>query len=214
MNGGGTLTEIKVTKKGRYALFCAGEFLFSVDEETLLRHHLKEGMYLDGEQWLQIRAASDYQRAKDRAFTYLSMRDHSERELYDKLKKNFDPHTAAATVSRLKELQLLDDSAFGEKLAAELARKGKSRAEAKLKLQEKGIDREEIEGLLEQHFATETERDAIRALVAGKYRLKLQKENGRQTVAAALMRRGFKSGDVRAVLSEFTSQEEESFYYE
>jgi len=214
MNGGGTLTEIKVTKKGRYALFCAGEFLFSVDEETLLRHHLKEGMYLDGEQWLQIRAASDYQRAKDRAFTYLSMRDHSERELYDKLKKNFDSHTAAATVSRLKELQLLDDSAFGEKLAAELARKGKSRAEAKLKLQEKGIDREEIEGLLEQHFPAETERDAIRALVAGKYRLKLQKENGRQTVAAALLRRGFKSGDVRAVLSEFTSQEEESFYYE
>ena len=214
MNGGGTLTEIKVTKKGRYALFCAGEFLFSVDEETLLRHHLKEGMYLDGEQWLQIRAASDYQRAKDRAFTYLSMRDHSERELYDKLKKNFDSHTAAATVSRLKELQLLDDSAFGEKLTAELARKGKSRAEAKLKLQEKGIDREEIEGLLEQHFATETERDAIRTLVAGKYRLKLQKENGRQTVAAALLRRGFKSGDVRAVLSEFTSQEEESFYYE
>ncbi|MBQ9959628.1 MAG: regulatory protein RecX [Oscillospiraceae bacterium] len=214
MNGGGTLTEIKVTKKGRYALFCAGEFLFSVDEETLLRHHLKEGMYLDGEQWLQIRAASDYQRAKDRAFTYLSMRDHSERELYDKLKKNFDSHTAASTVSRLKELQLLDDSAFGEKLAAELARKGKSRAEAKLKLQEKGIDREEIEGLLEQHFPTETERDAIRTLVAGKYRLKLQKENGRQTVAAALLRRGFKSGDVRAVLSEFTSQEEESFYYE
>ena len=214
MNGGGTLTEIKVTKKGRYALFCAGEFLFSVDEETLLRHHLKEGMYLDGEQWLQIRAASDYQRAKDRAFTYLSMRDHSERELYDKLKKNFDSHTAAATVSRLKELQLLDDSAFGEKLTAELARKGKSRAEAKLKLQEKGIDREEIEGLLEQHFPTETERDAIRTLVAGKYRLKLQKENGRQTVAAALLRRGFKSGDVRAVLSEFTSQEEESFYYE
>lgn len=214
MSGGGELTEIKITKKGRYALFCAGEFVFSVDEETLLRHHLKEGMYLNGEQWLQIRAASDYQRAKDRAFTYLAMRDHSERELYDKLKQNFDPHTAAATVSRLKELQLLDDDAFADKLTAELARKGKSRAEAKLKLQEKGIDRETAARLLEETFSQESERDAIRALVQGKYRLKLQKENGRNTVFAALLRRGFKAGDVRAVLAEFTSDEEEVYYYE
>ena len=46
MDGLFTVSDIKNTKKGRYALFCDGEFLFSVDEETLLKHGLEKGSVL------------------------------------------------------------------------------------------------------------------------------------------------------------------------
>lgn len=214
MIASGELTEIKPTKKGRYALFCAGEFVFSVDEETLLRHHLKVGMQLSGEQWMQLRAASDYERAKNRAFTYLAMRDHSERELYDKLKLHFDPHTAAATVQRLKELELLDDDAFAEKLAAELARKGKSRAEARIKLQEKGIDRERAAALLDEYYTDESQQETIRNLLQGQYRSRLARADGVRLVTAALLRRGFRAADIRAALQNCGAEQEEPDCYE
>ena len=214
MIASGELTEIKPTKKGRYALFCAGEFVFSVDEETLLRHHLVVGMQLSGEQWLQLRAASDYQRAKDRAFAYLSLRDHSERELYDKLKLNFDPHTAAATVSRLRELELLNDEAFAEKLAEELARKGKSRAEARIKLREKGIGRETVEALLEQYYTDESQQASILHLLQGQYRSRLARADGVRLVTAALLRRGFRAADIRAALRSCGAEQEEPDCYE
>ena len=35
-----TMTQIKETKKGRFALFFDGEFAFSLDEETYVKAHL------------------------------------------------------------------------------------------------------------------------------------------------------------------------------
>ncbi|MEG2938939.1 MAG: hypothetical protein RR829_01820, partial [Oscillospiraceae bacterium] len=49
-----TITEIKQTKRGRYALFCADGFMFSIDEDTVARHHVKKGMQLENEQLMQI----------------------------------------------------------------------------------------------------------------------------------------------------------------
>lgn len=38
------ISKIKETRRGRFALFDENEeFLFSVDGETLVRHHLEEG---------------------------------------------------------------------------------------------------------------------------------------------------------------------------
>lgn len=41
------ITALKETKRGRMAVFFDGEFDFSVDDETLLRHDLKVGKRLD-----------------------------------------------------------------------------------------------------------------------------------------------------------------------
>lgn len=41
------ITDISVTKKGRYALFVDGEFLFSAEEEALVRSGLRPGMETD-----------------------------------------------------------------------------------------------------------------------------------------------------------------------
>ncbi|MEG2634343.1 MAG: RecX family transcriptional regulator, partial [Oscillospiraceae bacterium] len=147
-----TITEIKQTKRGRYALFCADGFMFSIDEDTVARHHVKKGMQLENEQLMQIRAASDFQKAKNKALDLLSMRDHSEYELRQKLMKTYDEDTAALAVQKVSELKLTDDGTFARRYASELIEsKGQSRRAAAQKLREKGISREIIEQTLTKY---------------------------------------------------------------
>ena len=48
------ITALKETKRGRMAVFFDGEFDFSVDDETLLRHDLKVGKRLARRLWLCV----------------------------------------------------------------------------------------------------------------------------------------------------------------
>ena len=194
------LTDIRETKKGRFALFCDGEFLFSVDDGTLLMFHLVKGMAITDETLLEIRQQSDYQKAMDQAFRYLSVRDHSSKELSEKLAKKYDAYTCSHTIERLKELELLDDHVFASRYYQELLRKGKSYQEAVRRLREKGITQETLDSILSADDFDETSR--IRELVASKYQTKLAQENGEQKVIAALVRRGFRLSDIRKVLRE------------
>ena len=54
------------------AVFFDGEFEFSVDDETLLRHDLKVGKRLDERAYEQLREQTQYQKAKEKAFSLLS----------------------------------------------------------------------------------------------------------------------------------------------
>lgn len=208
-----TISRITVTKKGRYALFCGGDFLFSVDEETYLRHHLKEGMTLDREELFSLRAASDYFAAKNKALDYLGLRDHSRKELTDKLCRRFDRETALLAVEKMEELGLLDDGRYAEKLAEELlTRQGKSLRAAAQKLAEKGVARDIAAEVLEP-YKEKGEQEALRALVDKKYRRKLADPANRDNVIAALARRGFSLGDVKAVLADMNCDEQD-FYEE
>ncbi|MBQ2085918.1 MAG: RecX family transcriptional regulator [Oscillospiraceae bacterium] len=195
------ITEIKMTKKGRYALFCGEEFLFSVDESTFADFGLHRDMELSDADLEQLRKSSEYRKALSKGFTLLGVRDHSEYELYTKLLKNFDEHTSAQAVTRIRELGYLDDGAFARRYTEELLRKGKSAGEIRRRLSEKRISRETAEEILSD-LETD-ERPLIAELIEGKYAAKLREPNGRQKVYAALLRRGFRSSDVSAALREF-----------
>ena len=93
------ITDIKITKKGKYALFCGSEFLFSVDEATSQAYDLHPGMDISEEGLSELRKRSEYNKALSRAFLILGSRDHSEYELFTKLSRSFDEETASAAVS-------------------------------------------------------------------------------------------------------------------
>ncbi len=204
------IDRITVTKKGRYALFCDGEFLFSVDEETFLKHHIKEGVTLEREELERLRAASDYFSAKNKALELLGYRDHSKKELTDKLRRRFDEETARLAVEKMCELRLIDDREFARKLCAELIElRGQSKRAASQKLYEKGVSREISEAALAEYEDDET--DAIRELVNKKYLAKLSDKEKRASVYAALIRRGFRSENIREVLDELSDNEESEY---
>ena len=193
------LTQIKETKKGRMALFFDGEFAFSLDADTFAKADLHEEDLLEEWQIEDLRKQSDTRRALDKAMDYLSLRDHAAGELYQKLCRKFDEHSAA-------ELGLLNDADFARRRAAELLRKRKSRREILLDLTAKGIDRDTAAEAVEALYAEaddgeDPELANARALVERHYAAKLA-AGKRDQVAAALARRGFSHSVIRAALAE------------
>lgn len=213
-----TLTQIKETKKGRYALFFDGEFAFSLDEDTFAGASLHAQDVLDPWQVEDLRAKSDTRKALDKALDLLSYRDHAAGELYQKLCRKFDPPSAAAAVAKAQELGLLDDARVALRRAGELYRKRKSRREILMDLTAKGIDRDAAAAAVEQLYAQTGQQDGedaddpetatVRALVEKKYAARLA-EGKRQQVAAALARRGFGYAVIRTVLDDFAELADE-----
>lgn len=197
------LTDITETKRGRYALFFDGEFAFSLDEGTFADAGLHKDDELESWQIEDLRKKSDTRRALDKAMDLLALRDHAAGELYEKLCRKFDPHSAAAAVARAGELGLLNDEDFARRRAAELLRKRKSRREILLDLSRKGIDRDTAAAAVEALGDEEEDPDlaSARALVQRQYASKLAQGKEPQ-VAAALARRGFSHSVIRTVLGE------------
>ena len=127
-------------------------FLFSVDEETFFTEHLAEGLTLDDGQLDELLRKSDAQRAKDKAFGYLSAREHASGELFQKLCRDFDEHTAAAAVAKMDELGLLNDEAFARRAVEWLLSKNKSRSEILRWMDGRGVDRDLARQALEEVY--------------------------------------------------------------
>lgn len=197
-----TITEIKITKKGRYALFCATGFLFSIDELTLLRHHIEVGSALDEAGLAALRAESETGRAMKRALDILALRSHTAQELKQKLCRYFDSDTADAVTIWMAELGYLNETEFAERYAAELIeRKGFGLGVARARLRGRGVSAETAEQVLAPYFDQEQDEIArIAALVEKKYRAKLRQENGFMQIFGALLRRGFTAENIRAAL--------------
>ena len=66
------ITEIKMTKKGRYALFCGEEFLFSVDENTYADFGIHKGMDLDDQDLAELRKNSEYRNTAGNSHRWLT----------------------------------------------------------------------------------------------------------------------------------------------
>ncbi len=198
------LTAIEPTRRGRFALFTDGEFLFSVDGETLANSGLREGDTLDDAAVALLRENSDLRRAKDKALGFLSLREYGSQELYTKLCRSFDEHTSAAAVAEMGRLSLLDDAGFARRRAEGMARRHKSRQEIRAKLSSLGLDRALIEEALEELGESET--DTIRPLLERQYRARLA-AGEREKVIAALRRRGFSGRDARQAVDRFVEEE-------
>ena len=210
------LTQIKETKKGRLALFFDGEFAFSLDENTFADAGLHQDDDLEEWQIEELRKKSETRRALDKAMDYLALRDHAAGELYQKLCRKFDAHSAAYAVARAGELGLLNDAGFARRRAAELLRKRKSRRAILDDLHAKGIDRgaaaEAVEALFAQSEEDEEENPELanaRALVERHYAAKLAQGKWQQ-VAAALARRGFSHSVIRQALADAETEETET----
>lgn len=199
------ITAVERTRRGRFSIFADGEFLFSVDAETLAKSGLAEGDEVSEAEIADLRENSDTRRAKDKALTFLSLRAYGSAELYDKLCRSFDEHTAAAAVAEMARLGLLDDAAFARRRAVYLHGQRKSLWEIRQKLLALGLDRELVEDALAA--LPQDEGGAIRGVIEKQYLSKLARGET-EKVVAALARRGFSAREARAAVAEFLSDPE------
>lgn len=200
------ITRITTTKRGRYALFCQEEFLFSVDGETLAKSGISEGFSITDGELSRLREGSDERRAKDQALRYLSLRAYAEHELYQKLCQKYDDPTAAAAVAAMKEIDLLNDAVFATEKARGMAERGKSNAEIRRKLSALGVGQSAIDAAMEA--AGPDDEAAATALVRKMYLEKLARGET-ERVMAALARRGFTHGDIRRAVQAVKAEIEE-----
>lgn len=201
-----TITDIRKTRRGRYALFTEEGFLFSVDAETLVVSRIQTGSSLSGEELDLLKENSDIRAAKDAALRYLSLRAYGERELFDKLARRYDEHTCAAVVAQMCELELLSDETFALEKAKGMAERGKSPGAIRQKLAALGIDRQLVEDVMAN---VDIDAAATALDIVQKNYMDTLMGGDRQKVMAALARRGFSHRDIVKALDAAVEQAEE-----
>lgn len=203
------ITAIEKAKGDRYTVFVDEEYWYILDLEIIMGNGLKPGMDVDAEQLDGLRRQAERRTARERAYYLLGYRDHSCKELYDKLLKSARPEIAAEIVALMQEQGLLDDEKYARKLAAyylESKRWGSRRVYQEL--YRRGIDRDTAQAALEDCAVDPGAQ--IRAIIERKYAAVLEDGDwkARQKVAAALARLGYSYDDINAALAEYQSLDE------
>ena len=197
-----TITAIEPRRKGLCALYIDGEEAMKLDAETVLSHRFDVGREITDEELHACVIDSDRKRCKDKAMWLIGYRDHSRRELIEKLRRDYSAESAEAAISRLEELGLVDDGRYARRYAADLVNlKHLSDRGVRQKLREKGIDRDLIDEVMDELALDEDAQ--IREIIEKKYGGDLCDEKTRRRAVSALTRMGYSYSDIKSALSEY-----------
>lgn len=177
------------------------EYQITTDEAFWAIHLIKDGTDISEEQWQELVDQINYKKAVDKCYDLLSRRDHSVRELKIKLLRTVEEKYAKKAIERMLELGYLDDEKYAKKLLDYLIENKKmSKSHIKQEMFKRGVPSDIISELL-----ADAEIDNISSivdLILTKYKNKLNAENGKEKVIAALMRKGFSYGDIKSAFEE------------
>lgn len=196
------ITAIEPRRKSFSALFIDGEFAVNIDSETLLKSGFRLGSDITDEELHELLEASDSRRANEKALYLLEHRNHTKKELVEKISRNTSLQAAQAAADRMQELGLVNDTAFARDYARELLeRKGFSSSRACYELTRKGIDKELAQQIVDDLASDPAEK--IREIIDKKYARILADEKGRRRAVNALQRLGYRFEDIRRVLKDY-----------
>ena len=184
--------------KRRSKVLISEDFAFVLYNGEIRRYHIEEGAELTEERYRQILDEVLRKRARERAIYLLKEKDRTEAELTKKLREVFYPEEVIREVLELfKARHYIDDEEYGRRYLDNHSQK-KSRRRLQYDLQRKGLDRDQIEELLEEIEVPEA--DQIRELLQKKGETD-QKEKGK--LMMALARKGFAYEAIRSVMGEW-----------
>ena len=196
------LTAAEPRRKGLVQLYLDGEEAVKLDREVFLRAGLRPGDQISDEELHQLILDSDARRAKEKALYLLEHRNHSKRELTEKIARTAASWEAAeAAAGQMEELGLVDDQAYARDRAREMfLRKRWGPLRVKQELRRKGSDGELIEELLEEYRQRDEGglvAENVRAVLETKYSGWREDEKQRRRAFAALQRRGYSYEEIR-----------------
>lgn len=183
-----------------------GEYSFTVDETFFYSLCLSEKCDYSADELNEIIEKAGERRAYNYAVSLLSRRDHTVKEIKDKLKQKGYGQYASATVLKLSEQGYLSDERFAQMYVRELINLKKyGRKRIVQELMRKGVERDIIEAALEE---TEIPDDALREIIDRKYKRFLDTEKGVQKTVNALLRLGYSYGEIRDALKDTADAED------
>lgn len=200
------ITNIVPKRKKLSAIYIDGEYAMKLDTEAVLMSRFSVGCEIDDDELKELIEMSNEKRAKEKALWLISYRDHSKKELTDKLKRTADEQSAELAAERMEQLGLIDDEKFARKYANELINvKHYSTRVAEFKLFEKGIDKELAREILEEMDVNP--REHISALIEKKYYKSIGDEKGKKRTISALQRMGYSWSDISSVLNDYIEED-------
>ena len=205
------ITKIQALTKQKYRIFLDGESAFAVYKGELSRYHLEEGAVLPPEVYEELVNRVLKKRATLRAMHILERTDKTEAQLRRKLEESEYPKEAVeSAIAYVTSYGYLDDRRYAEHYI-EWKKQGKGKARLKMELVQKGISREIIEEVLESTDFGET-REMIRQIILKKRKTDIpMNEKEKQRIYGFLMRKGFSSSDILAVMREEESRNNTEF---
>ena len=203
------ITDIKPLKSGNFAVYADGEYVASLDDETLTLSGVARGVEMDGEMLTELVGQANLRKAKQKALRLLGIRDHSKAELQKKLSRSSDGEAARLAAERMEQLGLVDDEAFARKYAAELMlHKLYSRERTVYELTAKGIGRELAEKSADGVGAEPREQAA--KLLRKKFPRGLAEKADKRRANALLSRYGYRWDEIREAIALYGTEEEDA----
>lgn len=196
------ITALKETKAGRISLFLDGQFITSLDTLTFGEYGLCVDDEIDEDTLNEILRLSQSRRTKQKAVELLSYRPHSKAELKKKLMKNASEEDAENAISRMEELEMVNDLSFAKLIVREYG-------EIKLygihrvtqELYRRGVEPEIIAEALNE---LPDQQEIITRFLNSRWRAELRGNlASRERLVRKLITRGFDYDDIRPVASRF-----------
>ena len=198
------ITAVEPRRKQMCALFIDGEYVMNLDAQTLIENRFDVGREIDDDELKEIIEKSGERRAKEKALWLISYRNHSEKELFDKLRRDFDEVSAQKAVSRMAELGLINDEEFAKAYARRLVYGKKLSAKAaEYELLRKGIDKPTAEQVIgELDYDSQAQ---IIDFINRKYK-NISDEKIKRRAVAALQRKGYGWDEIKSALETIESE--------
>lgn len=179
----------------------AQEMKIYIHSEIIRKYNVAKGMELSEEEADRLIYENDLRRARERALYLMESRDHSYRELFDKLEKNYSEDICFEVCNRLAEIGVINDRRYAEKLCRQLfevKKLGRYRVRQEMRL--KGLGSEIIEEAMENFSEEDEPFERLEKLVEQKYERYLTDRKGVEKVRNALARKGYSFGEIKEAL--------------
>ncbi len=111
----------------------------------MLRHKLKVGQKFTPAQYEQLKSETQYQKAREKAFSLLSYKSFTRKQLGERLARDFSEDCVEDVLDRLEELGLINDADYALRCARVVLP-----TRVRQELAARGIDRNDIEDVMEE----------------------------------------------------------------
>ena len=147
--------------------------------------------------------STNYIKAEKHAFWLYALRNHAEKEIRDKLGKNYDDTTVSTVIEKLKTLKLIDDEKFAKEWTEYRLHHNKSKNFIMRELNKKGIQRETASEILNSKEIDEVEMayEVIKNKLP-RYK-KLEPLKAKSKIFQFLANKGFSDGTIENIVEQF-----------
>ena len=199
------ITKIEAQKKNddRVNIYVDEKFFMAIYKELVFSFNLKKGQEIDTDYLKNILDDEMYIKAKNKALNILSKASQSEKQIRQKLSKDFEEHTIDRVIEFLQKYKFVDDEDLATRIVntnVNLNKYGKNKI--KQNLYNKGIDKIIIEQAMDE---IDSDKEFENALYLGKKRYdRLKNEDPRkayQKIGNHLAYKGFNYDIIKKVLN-------------